>query len=195
MRWLPWKWPSSLLLGLYLAGLPVLAQNQVEVRFPGFVLQVAGVERPRLPQVQSYLWQARRDLQARSWLLPTSVTVRVHADLTSFAQQTGAPWFVLAVANRTQARLDLQRLAVVTSRGGLEATLRHELFHLAQPASWPRWRAEGEAMRFAGQRSQASPLLGIGPEQLDQLLAHPKDPDQLARAMATAYRWVAEGRR
>ena len=173
----------------------MLAQNQLEVRFTGFVLQVAGVERPRLPQVQSYLQRARRDLQARGWLLPTSVTVRVHPDLASFGQQTGAPWFVLAVANRTQARLDLQRLAVVMRSSSLEATLRHELFHLAQPAGWPRWRAEGEAMRFAGQRSQASPLLGIGPEQLDQLLLQPQSPDQLARALATAYGWVTAGRR
>ncbi len=182
-------------MGLCLAGLPVLAQNQVEVRFPGFVLQAAGVERPRLPQVQGYLQQARRDLQARGWLLPTPVTVRVHPDLASFGQQTRAPWFVLAVANRAQARLDLQRLAVVARSGGIEATLRHELFHLAQPSSWPRWRAEGEAMRFAGQKSQVPPLSTLSPEQLDRLLAQPRDPGQLARAMATAYRWVSEGRR
>lgn len=172
-----------------------MAQGGEVAQLPGFVVRVPAVEQAQLPQVRGYLQQARRDLVARGWELPDRVTVQVHPDLASFVRQTRAPWFVLAVANRAQARLDLQRLKVVARSGGLEATLRHELFHLAQPTSWPRWRAEGEAMRFAGQKSQVPPLNALAPAQLDQLLAQPKAPGQLARAMSTAYRWVSEGRR
>ena len=131
----------------------------------------------------------------RDWglTLPETVTVRVHPSLASFQEATGQPWFVAAVADRITGTLHLQRLRVLAERRSLEPTLRHELFHLVQPGDWPRWRAEGEAMRFAGESPQAEPLSGLDESELDALLAAPDSSEALARAAATAWRW-ANGR-
>lgn len=122
--------------------------------------------------------------------------VYVHPDLTSYQAATGAAWFQLAVANRNDCRIDVQRLPVVVQYGGIERVLRHELFHLAQPAHWERWRAEGEAQRFAGEQTQAGvPALdGLNPGQLDELLDAPADHLTYLQAMATALQWVTQGR-
>ena len=113
----------------------------------------------------------------------------IHPDLRSCIRATRLPWFVLAAANRNRNRIDTQRPRVLQERGGLERTLRHELFHLAQPEGWPRWKVEGMAMRFAGEEPTAPPLEAVGETELEHLLASPPDPQTLRRAMATAYRW------
>lgn len=120
--------------------------------------------------------------------------VYVHPDLASFQAASGAAWFQLAVADRAACRIDVQRLAVVAQHGGLERMLRHELFHLAQPDGWERWRAEGAAQQFAGERPAAPPLGGLSPAQLDLMLAAPADELTYRRAMATALEWVRQGR-
>ena len=141
----------------------------------------------RLEHVFGVLEQAAKDLKDSGLPLPDAVTVRVHPTLESFQADTGLPWFVAALADRKTNTLHTQRLRVLLERRSLEKTLRHELFHLAQPADWPRWRAEGAAMHFAGERPQAQPLPNLSDAQLDALLAAPPSADVLAQAVATAY--------
>lgn len=148
-----------------------------------------------LPVVTEVIARALRDLSARPELgLCDDPQLFVHPDLGSYLTATGLPWFSLAAADRESCRIDVQRLAVVMERSGLNQTLRHELFHLAQPADWARWRAEGEALLFAGEVPQAVPFGELPPGQLDALLRSP--PDQLTqlRAAATARAWVLQGR-
>ena len=141
-----------------------------------------------LPQVFAILQQARRDL-GRHWQLPLSaeVSLYIHPNLDSFTHTTGLPWYVAGVADRRTQRIDVQRLRVLLERHSLQATLRHELFHLAQPEDWPRWRAEGSAMIFAGERPRAEPLPDLSDAELDALLAEAMQMQLLERAAATAY--------
>lgn len=155
------------------------------------VLTGAEEDERHVPQLFAVLRAARAELEGEwGFALPEAVTVRVHPDLDSFTTHTGAPWFVAGVADRGAAAVDLQRLRVLLERGTLETTLRHELFHLAQPAGWPRWRAEGAAMIFAGEAPAAPALVGLTERDLDRLLAAPPDRETLARAAATAREWA-----
>jgi len=183
--------PARLLVVLLaLLGL-ALAQTWKTAHAPGFVVQVAAkADEKHLREVFAVLQKARRDLKAAGYPLPPQVRVVIHPDLNSYTRATRLPWFVLAATNRPKHRIDTQRLRVVLERGGLERTLRHELFHLAQPEGWPRWKAEGLAMRFAGEEPKARPLEHIGEAELERLLAHPPDQATLNRAMATAFLWV-----
>jgi hypothetical protein len=147
-----------------------------------------------LPQVYEVLKRARRDLRDRWQLeLPAGIMVVIHPDLASYTAATGAPWFVSGIADRAGLRLEVQRLRVLLERNTLERTLRHELFHLAQPDDWPRWRAEGSAMRFAGELPSTTPYPNVAETQLEAMLAAPASREELARANATAYWWVVSG--
>ena len=171
---------------------PALAQNWQTAQAPSFVVHYAGgADALHLPEVFRVMQKARQDLQSRGLALPPTVRVVIHPNLASYTASTGLPWFVLAAAHRGQNQIDTQRLRVLLARGTLERTLRHELFHLAQPEGWPRWKAEGLAMRFALEQPLAKPLEGITEAELERLLANPPDPKTLGRAMATAYRWAS----
>ncbi len=169
----------------------VFAQNWQTIKSPGFRVKTASsADRQLVPQVFQILQKARRDLERSGLKVPSTVTVAIHPDLKSYTRTTRLPWFVMAVSDRGKSRIDTQRLQILLERGSLERTLRHELFHLAQPANWPRWKAEGSAMRFAGDEPTAQPLQNIAEANLDELLANPPNAQTLARAMATAYIWV-----
>lgn len=187
----------ALLLLLLLSGPLALAQVWLSSTDGRFVVETASAaDRERLPDLFAALRRAARELrQDWSLALPETVTLYVHPTLLSFQAATGQPWFVAAQAERGSAAVHLQRLRVLAERGSLEATVRHELFHLVQPAAWPRWRAEGWAMRFAGERPRAEPFKGLGEAELNALLAAPGTSEVLARAAATAWRWVGEGMR
>ncbi len=171
---------------------PALAQNWQTAQAPGFVVRYAGgADALHLPEVFRVLQKARQDLKSQGLALPPTVRVVIHPNLKSYTAATGLPWFILSAANRSKNQIDSQRLRVLLERGTLERTLRHELFHLAQPEGWPRWKAEGMAMRFAGEQPVARPLEAITEAELERLLANPPDPTTLRRAMATAYRWTS----
>ena len=166
----------------------VFAQNWQQATDGFFTVETASpADAEKLREVFDSLEQAAKDLKNSGFVLPDTVTVRVHPTLESFQNDTDLPWFVAALADRKTDILHTQRLWVLLERHSLEKTLRHEMFHLAQPADWPRWQAEGAAMHFAGERPQAQPLPGLSDEQLDALLAAPPSAELLARAVATAY--------
>ena len=160
-------------------------QRATDGRF--WVETASSADADGLERVFKVLEQAAGDLRDLGLPLPDTVTVRVHPTLASFQADTGQPWFVAALADRKTGTLHTQRLRVLLERDSLEKTLRHEVFHLAQPADWSRWQAEGAALHFAGERPQAEPLPDLSDKQLDTLLAAPPSADVLARAVATAY--------
>ncbi|MER3481959.1 MAG: hypothetical protein C4332_01115 [Meiothermus sp.] len=169
------------------------AQNWQTAKSPGFVVRTASSpDRALLPQVFEILRKARRDLSLAGLNLPQTVTVVIHPNLKSYTDATKVPWFVIAVSDRTKNRIVTQRLRILVERGSLERTLRHELFHLVQPEGWPRWKAEGSAMRFAGDKPTAEPIPGISEDELNKVLADPPDARVLARAVATAYALVGK---
>ncbi|MCL6525554.1 MAG: hypothetical protein K6T57_01610 [Thermaceae bacterium] len=168
-----------------------LAQAWQTAKSPGFIVQTASSpDRALLPQVFALLQQARRELVLAGLSPPQTVTVIIHPNLPSYTATTQQPWFILAVSDRRANTIHTQRLRILLERGSLERTLRHELFHLSQPEGWPRWRAEGAAMRFAGDRPTAAPFPTIREAELNRLLAQPPSSEALARAMATAYLWA-----
>lgn len=147
-----------------------------------------------LSEVFEILQGARKDLRTEGLTLPESVTLQIHPNLDSFTTKAELPWYIISVANRETNTIHTQRLRILLERQTLEVTLRHELFHLAQPDEWPRWRAEGEAMKFSGERPQAEPFENISEDELESLLTNPDSRETLQRAAATAYFWVVQGR-
>jgi hypothetical protein len=160
-----------------------------------FIVQTASTaDATYVSEVFRILQQAKKDLRTESLTLPESVTVQIHPNLDSFTTTTNLPWYIISLADRETNMVHTQRLRILLERQSLDITLRHELFHLAQPADWPRWRAEGEAMKFSGERPQVKALGTISEEDLNTLLANPDSRETLQRAVATAYRWVVQGR-
>jgi hypothetical protein len=176
------------LIGLALALSSTQAQTWQTHRSPNFIVQTASqADTQYLEHLFQTLQSARKDLKNFSLEPPGRVLVVVHPSLESYRKATAQPWFVLAQANRAEHQIDVQRLHVVAERGQLEAVLRHEYFHLAQPEDWPRWLAEGSAMIFAGQKPTAKALEGVSATRLEEILANPPNSQTLARAMAGAY--------
>lgn len=163
--------------------------NGVAVRF------ASDADAEHLTEISTILLRLLPQLEARTGFSScTDPLLVIHPDLSSYMDASGSSWHGLASSNREQCRIDTQRVAVLAVHAGLETTLRHEFFHLYQPAQWERWRAEGEAQRFAGEQPAAAPFDGITPAELDRLLAAPEDELTRLRAMATAFRWVQLGR-
>lgn len=142
-------------------------------------------------QVLRVVAQAAAELDFRC----SDPLVVIHPDLESYRDASGAPWFLLAAADPEACRVDTQRIAILNSHGGLRTTLRHELHHLAQAEGLPRWQAEGEAQRFAGERPAAEPLTNVGPREVDLYLADPPSQGLYLRALATAWHWTGDAAR
>ncbi|PYE53351.1 hypothetical protein [Deinococcus yavapaiensis] len=144
-----------------------------------------------VPAVTRAWRSARSDLEALGLTLPP-VTIRVAKDARDFARATGEAWFVAAVTSG--ATIHTQRLGALQVRGSLPLTIRHELFHVAQPKTLPRWLAEGLARIFAGQGAAATNaktgLEHASNAELDRLLAD-RDERTLNAAYAEATRRAA----
>lgn len=186
------KWMVSYCLYCWLL-LPLChAQTWQRASHNRFTVETAATaDADYLAEVFSILQTAERDLRLEYNLtLPDSVRIRVHPTLQSYTAATGVPWYVAAIANRDAATLETQRIRVLLERNSLEKTLRHELFHLAQPADWSRWLAEGSAMLFAGEVPSVTPLDAISEVALNERLAAPTSAEALAQAAATARVWA-----
>jgi hypothetical protein len=159
-----------------------------------FVVQTApGPDETYLAEVFDILQEAKKDLRAEGLTLPENITVQIHPNLDSFTATTDLPWYIISLADRTTSTIHTQRLRILLERQTLTITLRHELFHLVQPDDWPRWRAEGEAMKFSAESVQAEPFENVTEDELNTLLANPDSRETLQRAAATAYLWVVRG--
>jgi hypothetical protein len=140
-------------------------------------------DRAQVATVFNTFKQARSDLNEIG-LEVKPVKLEAFSNANAFARATGEPAFVAASTRDRTIRT--QRLAALKTRGLLEFTVRHEVFHTAQPASLPRWLAEGLARHFSGEdardSSTASGLESISNDRLDELL--------LARGSKTALNLV-----
>src|SRR5262249_13647099 len=92
-------------------------------------------------------------------------------------------------------RIQVQPLEVLSRRGILESTLRHELMHAVINAvsgsRCPRWLAEGMAIRFAGearllQKSESRERIPVA--ELEKQLEHPESPSRMRTLYGAAYR-------
>jgi len=161
-----------------------------------FVVETASkADEYYLSRVFAIAQEAKRDLELEWDLeLKQNVLIRVHPNIASFNRATHKPWYLAALAKPGENQIDIQRLRVLAERASLKATLRHELFHLAQPSDWPRWRAEGSAMLFAHERPQAEIFTEISQQELNDLLINASSQEEIQRANATAMYWVKRER-
>lgn len=128
------------------------------------------------------LFDAQDDLARWHLRLPESVSISIYPDLASYQQATGVPYTIMALSNRETASIHTQRIGILLQRGSLEKTLRHELFHLAQPEDLRRWQAEALAMRFAGEVwLGSSSYQHLSEAELDAMLAQSKHIPALMR--------------
>lgn len=187
--------PPALFLLFTFYLLPFTFAQTWSTKTDGFfsVQTASSADATYLSEVFEILQEAKKDLRTEGLTLPEGVTVQIHPDLDSFTTTTEVPWYVISLADRETSTIHTQRLRILLERQTLEITLRHELFHLAQPEDLPRWRAEGEAMKFSGERVRAEPFENVTEEELNDLLANPDSRETLQRATATAYLWVVRG--
>jgi hypothetical protein len=106
-----------------------------------------------LQAVFSEFQKARADLKAIG-LEVKPVRLEAFQSADAFAHATKEPAFVAASTRGRTIRT--QRLGALKARGLLGFTVRHEVFHTAQPASLPRWLAEGLARHFSGEDARDS---------------------------------------
>lgn len=174
-----------------LAVLALLATSGVAVG--GLTVRVAAPgDRVYVRDVTAAWTTARSDLDALGLALPP-VTIRAAKDANDFARTTGEAWFVAAVTKGPVVHT--QRLGALDAKGTLTVTIRHELFHAAQPSTLPRWLAEGLARTFSGE-SRGDPAAKTGLESvsndaLDRLLAERRDERTLKAAYVEATRRAA----
>jgi hypothetical protein len=112
------------------------------------------------------------------------VKFEAYSSANDFARATGEPVFVAASTRDLTIRT--QRLGALKTRGLLEYTIRHEVFHTAQPTGLPRWLAEGLARHFSGEDARDSGL----PSGLESASNGKLDELLLARGSRTALNLV-----
>jgi hypothetical protein len=110
-------------------------------------------DRTHLQTVFSAFQQTQTDLRELG-LEVKAVRLEAFESAADFATATGEPYFV-AASTRGQT-IQTQRLGALEAQGLLNFTIRHEVFHTAQPANLPRWLAEGLARHFSGEDARDS---------------------------------------
>ncbi len=136
---------------------------------------------------------AVRDLE-RTGLKPRATTLSAFSSATEFAKMTGEPWFISASTLGTNIRT--QRLSALQKRGILEFTIRHEAFHTVQPATLPRWLAEGLARYFSREDARdpksSTGLETVSDDALEIILLGRGDQSKLNSAYYEATRRAAK---
>jgi SpoIID/LytB domain protein len=159
----------------------------------------AGVERGVVEAVLGTLEAARVDMSRRlaaaslSFAEPATVQLTIHETTGDFTATTGQPWWTAGVAKG--ARIELQPLEVLSRRGVLRTTLRHEYAHIIMEALGgdrpaPRWLAEGLAMHFAGEGARLARSMtktGLSAAGIEERLAHPNSAQEARLLYAAAY--------
>jgi hypothetical protein len=132
--------------------------------FPGLSVGIPG-PRPKvrvvlpeadLSQLTSVRTGAEHALAALAAKLgvapPAVVEIRFHPTVEAYTRATGLPWWTSA--RTIDAHVDLLPLGVLTNRGIVETTLRHECVHVLTEstlADRPLWVREGLAAVLAGE--------------------------------------------
>jgi hypothetical protein len=87
--------------------------------------------------------------------------IRFHPTVESYQRATGQPWFTSGTTRG--AEIHLLPLTILTRRGVVESTLRHEVVHVLTASSLddaPRWVHEGVAEWAAHSDGDREPLQG-----------------------------------
>ncbi|HXK03828.1 MAG TPA: SpoIID/LytB domain-containing protein [Verrucomicrobiae bacterium] len=120
------------------------------------------------------------------WTPPGQIELRVYPDLDTFRNATGEPGWV--AAHTAGTRIEIQPVNVLSARGALDSTIRHELLHIfvdsqARPGL-PVWFREGLVGYLDGARSAPAALS-------DADLRQTADEARARRAYAAAIQRVA----
>ncbi|SPE31467.1 SpoIID/LytB domain [Candidatus Sulfopaludibacter sp. SbA6] len=148
----------------------------------------------RPDQDRSVLALAEREAQSVSrranLSLPRGVEIRVYPDVETFRNVTGEPGWVAAYT--VGRRIHLQPAVVLRSRGVLDETLRHELWHVLvearASAGLPLWFREGLVEYLGGAHDASNPGTRM---PSDSALRQTEDEVRARRAYADAARGVA----
>jgi hypothetical protein len=136
---------------------------------------------------------AVRDLEEIG-LKPQATTLNAFSSAQEFSRATGEPWFISASTLGTTIRT--QRLGALRKRGILEFTIRHEAFHTVQPATLPRWLAEGLARHFSHEDARdprgSTGLETVSDAALETILLGRGDQSKLNAAYREATRRAAK---
>jgi SpoIID/LytB domain protein len=167
----------------------------VGARPPGTELRVVLPEaaRHQLPEIRAML---EAELARLSTTLgvppPASMDVVFHPTVESYRRATSLPWWTAACTRGT--RVDLQPLSVLTKRGTVVPTLRHELVHVLVDdvlRDRPLWVREGLALVTAGEIPVAAGERRAPPCPSDAELRSVADARSWREAYAAAGRCVA----
>ena len=149
-------------------------------------------DRAQIPFVFEAWKDTVRDLE-KIGLKPQATTITAFSSAAEFARATGEPWFISA--STLGGKIRTQRLGALRQRGMLEFTVRHEAFHTVQPATLPRWLAEGLARHFSGEDAKdpkgSTGLEGVSNGALEQVLLGRGDQLKLNAAYFEATRRAA----
>jgi hypothetical protein len=130
-------------------------------------------------RVAAMIRRARDEIAAASGVTPPPVIrVTVHSEPAAFARATGLPWWTAGATAGNE--IALLPTAVLTERGQLERTIRHEVAHVLLDASLtgkPLWVREGAALHFAGAGAWAASDPEPGARGPTPEAACPTDPE------------------
>ena len=186
-----------------LSARPATAFRLVTISSEHFsVAYPAGVDRRIVNQVLNTLESTRNDYLRRASSASAALNIprleiRLNESTGDFTSRTGQPWWAAAATQGN--RIDLQPVDILTQRGVLFTTLRHELAHVVIDAldnnRAPRWLEEGFALYLAGEGQTISRYAAqgrLGEDELEQRLDHPRTQAEMRTLYAEAYLTVVE---
>jgi len=136
----------------------------------------------------------KQDEDVAGWSAPQRVKLQVFATLDAYRDATGQPGWVAASTRGNTIRL--QPLAQLRARSILEATMRHELFHVLieskAAAGMPLWFREGLVLYFTGEMKGSAAAEPITAGSMEAILQQPRSREDMERAYAAAYATVAD---
>lgn len=128
------------------------------------------------------------------WKLPFRVKLQTFPTLDRYRDSLGQPGWVAASTRVHTIRL--QPLAELRSRGVLESTLRHELYHLLvefrAKAGIPVWFREGLVLYLSNPNAQDAPKSGYTNQEMEDILQRSNNRQVIEKVYAAARRRVSE---
>lgn len=142
-------------------------------------LALPEAEEGQRTRIAAMLRRARDEIAAAAGVTaPPTIRVTVHPEPGSFARATALPWWTAGATVR--AEIALLPVAMLTERGQLERTIRHEVAHvLLDPslAGKPLWVREGAALYFGGGGAGSARIPEPTPRRPNSEAACPTDAE------------------
>ncbi len=142
-----------------------------------------------LPSAQRLLKEGEESV---GWRLPYRIEIRVFPTMDLYRNTTGEPGWVAASTRGHTIRL--QPLGELRRRRVLDATLRHELYHLLiesqAKVSTPLWFREGLVIALTESKLPDASGQVMTDKEMEAILQHSKDRGEMERAYESARRRV-----